>query len=161
MCYLTAEWVAECTNRILDKGVTSLLSDAHFPARFGGEALSCFLHTLNLSPSSAVKGKTPYEAFYNQKLSPTSVSSAAGPMPMCRRTTTLLIPSPGSVSPVNYKGWKCWEPSTGDVFISCDVCFVETEMPSAELELPGPSYEPIVEGLVLYQDYIRFLLSCP
>ena len=39
--------VAECTNRILDEGVASLLSDSHFPACFWGEALSCFLHTLN------------------------------------------------------------------------------------------------------------------
>jgi len=39
--------VAERTNRILDEGVASLLSDSHFPARFWGEALSCFLHTLN------------------------------------------------------------------------------------------------------------------
>ena len=45
--------------------------------------------------------------------------------------------------PIDYKGWKCWEPSTGDVFISCDVRFVETEMPGAELELPGPRYEPM------------------
>ena len=37
----------ERTNRILDKGVASLLSHSHFPARFWGEALSCFLHTLN------------------------------------------------------------------------------------------------------------------
>ena len=57
--------VAERTNWILDEGVTSLLSDAHFPARFWGEALSCFLHALNLSPSSAVEGKTRDEAFYN------------------------------------------------------------------------------------------------
>ena len=35
--------VAECTNRILDEGVSSLLSDSHFPARFWGEALSCYL----------------------------------------------------------------------------------------------------------------------
>jgi transposase InsO family protein len=50
--------VAEHTNRILDKGVASLLSDSHFPACFWGEALSCFLHTLNRSPSTAVDGKT-------------------------------------------------------------------------------------------------------
>ena len=43
--------VAERTNRILDEGVASLLSDSHFPARFWGEALSCFLHMLNRSVS--------------------------------------------------------------------------------------------------------------
>src|ERR1700730_7474911 len=59
--------VAERTNRTLDEGVASLLSDSHFPARFWGEALSCYLHTLNLSPSAAVSGKTPFEAFYHRK----------------------------------------------------------------------------------------------
>ena len=61
--------VAECTNRILDEGVSSLLAEAHFPARFWGEALSCYLHTLNLAPSSSVAGKTPYEVFYGWKSS--------------------------------------------------------------------------------------------
>ena len=45
--------------------------------------------------------------------------------------------------PIDYKGWKCWDPITGDVFISRDVRFVETEMPGAELGLPGPRYEPM------------------
>src|ERR1700733_1721803 len=37
--------------------------------------------------------------------------------------------------PLDYKGWKCWDPVTGDVFISRDVKFVETEMPGVELDL--------------------------
>ena len=45
--------------------------------------------------------------------------------------------------PLDYKGWKCWDPVTGDVFISRDVKFVEMEMPGAELDLPGPRYEPL------------------
>ena len=32
---------------------------------------------------------------------------------------------------------------TGDVFISRDVRFMETEMPGVELDLPGPRYEPM------------------
>ena len=59
--------VAERTNHILDKGVASLLSDSHLPAQFWGEALSCFLHALNLSPSVAVSEKMPIEAFYGCK----------------------------------------------------------------------------------------------
>jgi len=46
--------------------------------------------------------------------------------------------------PLDYKGWKCWDPVTGEVFISCDVCFVEIEMPGAELGLSGPHYEPLL-----------------
>lgn len=56
--------VSERTNRILDNGIASLLSDAHLSSTFWGEALSCFIHLLNLSPSASLEGKTPYEAFY-------------------------------------------------------------------------------------------------
>src|SRR5712691_12013027 len=89
--------VAEHTNCILDEGVASLLSDAHFPARFWGEALSCFLHTLNLSPSVAVSEKTPFEAFYGCKPSVSHLRVFAGLMLMCRRTSDApSSPSPGS-----------------------------------------------------------------
>src|SRR3984885_10126689 len=57
--------VAERTNRILDEGVASLLSDSHFPARFWGEALSCYLHTLNLSPQG---GWSPILLFFSVRL---------------------------------------------------------------------------------------------
>src|SRR5712691_5453552 len=41
--------VAERTNRILDEGVASLLSDAHFAARLWGEAVSCLLYIVKRS----------------------------------------------------------------------------------------------------------------
>ena len=159
--------VAERTNRILEEGVSSLLSDSSLPARFWGEALSCFLHMLNQSPSAALSGKTPYEALYNR--SPSAALSGKTPyealynrkpsvshlwvfgcwayahvqkdkrssfQPKSRRCIFLGYP-------IDYKGWKCWDPITGDVFISRDVCFVETEMPGVELDLPGPLYEPM------------------
>jgi len=59
--------VAERTNALLDKGTACLLADAHLPASFWGEALSCFLHILNISPTSALKDKTPFEAFLCRK----------------------------------------------------------------------------------------------
>ena len=141
--------VAERTNRILDEGVASLLSDSHFPARFWGEALSCFLHTLNLSPSAAVSGKTPYEAFYGRKPSVAHLRVFG-----CRAYAHVQKDKRHSFQPksrkciflgypVDYKGWKCWDPSTNEVFISRDVRFVETEMPGAELGLSGPRYEPL------------------
>jgi hypothetical protein len=137
--------VAERTNRILDEGVASLLSDSHFPAHFWSEALSCFLHTLNLSPSAAVSGKTPFEAFYGRKPSVSHLhvfgcqvyahvqkDKHRSFQPKSRKCIFLGYP-------VDYKGWKCWDPSTNEVFISCDMHFVETEMPGAELGLSGVS----------------------
>ena len=141
--------VAEHTNHILDEGVASLLSDSHFPARFWGEALSTFLHALNRSPSAAVSGKTPFEAFYGRKPSVSHLwvfgcwvyahvqkDKQGSFQPKSRKCIFLGYP-------VNYKGWKCWDPATNEVFISRDVHFAESEMPGAELGLMGPRYEPM------------------
>jgi len=132
--------VAECTNRILDEGVASLLSDSHFPARFWGEALSC---------STAVSGKMPFEAFYSHKPSVSHLhvfgcwvyahvqkDKCRSFQPKSRKCVFLGYP-------VDYKGWKHWDPATNEVLISHDVCFVEMEMPGAELGLLGPHYEPL------------------
>ena len=41
--------VAERTNGLMDEGIATLLADAHLPASFWGEALSCYLHVLNVA----------------------------------------------------------------------------------------------------------------
>ena len=130
------------------QGITSLLSDSHLPARFWGEALSCFQHTLNQSPTAAVSGKTPAEVFYGRKPTVSHLrvfrchafahiqkDKCSAFQPKSRKCIFLGYP-------LDYKGWKCWDPVTGEVFISRDVRFVETEMPGAELDLPSPRYEP-------------------
>ena len=141
--------VAERTNRILDEGVASLLSDSHLPSKFWGEALSCFLHTLNRSPSSAVTGKTPFEAFYGQKpsVSHLRVFGCRAYAHVQRDKRTSFQPKSRKCIflgyPVDYKGWKCWDPMTNQVFISRDVHFVETEMPGAKHFPHYPRYEPL------------------
>lgn len=141
--------VAEQTNWILDEGITALLSVAGLPANFWGKALSCFLPVLNLSPPSAVNGKTPHEAFYGRKPSGAHLcifgcrayahiqkDKCRSFEPKARKCVFLGYPS-------DYKGWKCWDPATNNVFVSHDVRFVETEMPGLELKLSGPSYLPL------------------
>jgi hypothetical protein len=137
------------TNCILDEGVASLLSDSHLPPKFWGEALSCFLHTLNHSPSTAITGKTPFEAFYGQKPSVFHLHAFG-----CRAYAHVQKDKHTSFQPksrmciflgypIDYKGWKCWDPSTNEVFISHDVHFVETEMPGAQHFSNYPHYEPL------------------
>jgi len=139
--------VAECTNCILNKGVTSLLSDSHLPAHFWGEALSCFQHALNQSPTAAVSRKTPAEAFYGHKPSVSHLCIFGCHAYAHIQKDKLSAFQPKSQKciflgyPLDYKGWKCWDPVTGEVFISHDVRFVETEMPGVELDLPSPRYE--------------------
>ena len=110
--------VAERTNRILDEGVSSLLSEACLPARFWGEALSCYLHTINLAPSTAVAGKMPYEVFYGRKPSVSHLrvfgcwayahvqkDKRRSFQPKTRKCIFLGYP-------IDYKGYKCWDPVT-------------------------------------------------
>jgi hypothetical protein len=84
--------VAECTNRILDEGITSMLHEASLPGSFWGDALGAFVHVLNRSPSSALDGITPYEAWFNGKPSVShSVFLDAKLTFMCRRTSVKAL----------------------------------------------------------------------
>ena len=44
-----------------------MLSDAKLPHKFWGEALSTAAYLRNRSPTKAVKGMTPYEAWTGEK----------------------------------------------------------------------------------------------
>ena len=59
--------VAERMNRTLVEAVRSMLADARLPHRFWAEALSTAVYLRNRSPTTAVKGKTPFEAWTGQK----------------------------------------------------------------------------------------------
>ena len=59
--------VAERANRTMEQGIISMLHQAGLPLPFWGEALSAFLHVWNRTPTSAVPGKTPHEAFFGTK----------------------------------------------------------------------------------------------
>ena len=54
-------------NRTLVEAVRSMLADAKLPHRFGAEALSTAVYLRNRSPTTAVEGKTPFEAWTGQK----------------------------------------------------------------------------------------------
>ena len=59
--------VAERMNRSLVEAVRTMLSDASLPRRFWAEALSTAVYLRNISPTSALVGKTPFEALTNVK----------------------------------------------------------------------------------------------
>ena len=80
--------VAECANRTMEQGIISMLHQAGLPLPFWGEALSAFLHVWNRTPTSAVPGKTPHEAFLGTKpdVFMLRVWGAVLPMSTSRRT---------------------------------------------------------------------------
>ena len=59
--------IAERMNRTLVETVRSMLSDANLPKRFWAEALSTAVYLRNRSPTIAVRGKTPFEAWAAEK----------------------------------------------------------------------------------------------
>ena len=59
--------VAERMNRILVESVRAMLADARLPHRFWAEALSTAVYLRNRSPTMAVKGMTPFEAWTGEK----------------------------------------------------------------------------------------------
>ena len=142
--------VAERTNALLDEGTACLLADAHLPASFWGEALSCFLHVLNISPTSALKDKTPFEAFLHRKPSVEHlrVFGCRAYVHIQRDKRRGLQPKSEHCIflgyPLEYRGWKCYNPSTKKVVISRDVVFVETELPGLGIGGgSGPAYVPL------------------
>ena len=59
--------VAERMNRTLVESVRSMLADAKLPHKFWAETLSTAVYLRNRSPTVAVKGKTPFEAWTGRK----------------------------------------------------------------------------------------------
>ena len=59
--------VAERLNRTIVESVRSMLVHAKLPQTFGVEALNTAVHLHNRSPTKALDGKTPYEAWTGSK----------------------------------------------------------------------------------------------
>ena len=59
--------VAERMNRTLVETVRPILADAKLPHKFWAEALSTAAYLRNRSPTKAVKGMTPFEAWMGEK----------------------------------------------------------------------------------------------
>ena len=59
--------MAERMNRTLVETTRSMLSDSGLPKRFWAEALSTAVYLHNRSPTTSLKDKTPYEAWFGHK----------------------------------------------------------------------------------------------
>ena len=58
---------AERMNRTLVENVRAMLSDAKLPQKFWAEAMATCVYLRNRSPTTAILGKTPYEALTGKK----------------------------------------------------------------------------------------------
>jgi hypothetical protein len=154
--------VAERLNRTLIEGVRTMLADSKLPHRFWAEALSTSVYLRNRSPTKALEGVTPHEAWSGSKPDVRSLRifgcSAYAHVPKAERhkldtkTRKCILLGYGT----NQKGYRLYDLRRMKVINSRDVVFDETSMPGVqkEKELP-PKYveleveeKPIVEESV-------------
>jgi len=146
--------VAERSNRIFDEGISSMLNEAHLPGSFWGHALGSFIHVLNRSPSSAVKGVTPYEAWFNRKPSVSHFRVfGCQAYAHVQKNKRLSFESKTRRCifigyPPDFKGWKLYDPSTQNILISRDVIFDEHTMPGTKSSHSDLPYHPLSSNQV-------------
>ena len=126
--------VAERMNRTLVEMVRSMLADAKLPHRFWAEALSTAAYLRNRSPTKAVSGMTPFEAWTgetpNVKYLRTFGCVAYAHIPKDERHK--LDPKARKCVLLGYgtetKGYRLYDPDRARVFHSRDVVFDEARM---------------------------------
>ena len=132
--------VAERLNRTLIEGVRTMLADSKLPHRFWAEALSTAVYLRNRSPTKALEGVTPYEAWSGTKPNVSSLRvfgcSAYAHVPKAERrkldskTRKCVLLGYGA----NQKGYRLYDLGHMKVIHSRDVVFDEASMPGMEKE---------------------------
>ena len=132
--------VAERLNRTLIEGVRTMLADSKLPHQFWAEALATMVYLRNRSPTRALEGITPYEAWNGSKPSVDSLRvfgcSAYAHVPKAERrkldpkTRKCVLLGYGTVQ----KGYRLYDLHQRKVIHSRDVVFDETSMPGIKTE---------------------------
>jgi len=143
--------VAERANRTAGEGIVSMLQQANMPLSFSGEALSAFVHTRNMAPTSANAGATPYQLFYRKKPDVSHLRAwgctAYVHVQKNKRTSSLGPHMEKAIFigyPQGFKGWKFYNPVTKRVIISERADFDERYFPG----LKKPISEPPLTSLL-------------
>jgi len=101
------------------------------PVRFWGEAVTTVVFILNRTPTKALKGKTPFEAWYGRKPS-VSFLRTFGCIGHVRKTKPVLTKLEDRSTPMvllgyeeGTKAYRLYDPRRGKVVVSRDVVFDE------------------------------------
>lgn len=134
--------VAERMNRTLVESVRAMLADARLPHRFWAEALSTAVYLRNRSPTKAVKGMTPFEAWTGEKpnVEHLRVFGCAAYAHVAKDERKKLDRKSRKCVLLGYgtetKGYRLYDLERAKVFYSRDVVFNESrcgiEVPSEE-----------------------------
>ena len=125
--------VAERMNRTLVETVRAMLADTKLPHKFWAEAVSTAVYLRNRSPSKAVKGMTPYEAWTGERPNVNHLRAfgCAVHAHISKDERRKLDPKSRKCILLGYgtttKGYRLYDPQRTRVFYSRDVLFNELE----------------------------------
>ena len=131
---------AERLNHTLIEGVRTMLADSKLPHRFWAEALSTCVHLRNHSPTKALRGITPYEAWNGIKpdVSHFRVFGCAAYVHVPKVERHKLDCKVRQCVLLGYgakqKGYRLYDIERMKVIHSRDVVFDETSMPGIQKE---------------------------
>ena len=109
----------------------SMMKAKGMPARFWGEAVTTAVFILNRAPTKALKGKTPFEAWYGRKPS-VSFHWTFGCISHVKKTKSVLTKLEDRSTLMVFlgymegtKAYRLYDPHGGKVLVSRDVMFDE------------------------------------
>ncbi|AAD21687.1 Strong similarity to gi/3600044 T12H20.12 protease homolog from Arabidopsis thaliana BAC gb/AF080119 and is a member of the reverse transcriptase family PF/00078 [Arabidopsis thaliana] len=130
--------LAERKHRHLVELGLSMLFHSHTPQKFWVESFFTANYIINRLPSSVLKNLSPYEALFGEKPDYSSLRVFGSACYPCLRPLAQNKFDPRSLQCVflgynsQYKGYRCFYPPTGKVYISRNVIFNESELPFKE-----------------------------
>jgi transposase InsO family protein len=135
--------VAERMNRSIAEGITTVLSQSGLTHTWWEDAATHWLHGKIRLPSSATAPSTPFELFYSRKpdlsllrpfgcLAYVHLQKDQHPALLLHAAQCIFIGYP-----VDYKGWKFWDPQVRKEIISDSAVFQESVFPFHKSGLSG------------------------
>jgi len=123
--------MVEWWNQTVVDMVRSMMKAKKMPVEFWGEAVTTAVFILNRAPSKALKGKTPFEAWYRHKpnVSFLRTFGCIGHVRKTKPVLTKLEDRSTLMVLLGYaegtKAYCLYDPCGGKVVVSCDVVFDE------------------------------------
>lgn len=122
---------AERMNRTIMERVRSMLNDAKLPKEFWAEAVNTAVYVINRSPTRALDGTTPEEAWMGRKpfVGHLKIFGSAAMVHVPKQRRKKLDPKSKRCIFLGYaedsKGFRLYDPDTSDVIISRDIIIVD------------------------------------
>ncbi|MCO5587815.1 hypothetical protein L7F22_041767 [Adiantum nelumboides] len=125
--------VAERKNRVIAKIARAMMNEMNMPLTYWAEVVHRIVHIMNQTPTAAIHEISPYERLYGIKptLSYMKVFGCVCYVHVPNEARKKMEPKALERIflgyPIEKKGYKCYDPTTRQVYVSRDVIFCEHE----------------------------------